>query len=592
MKHCKSYLVSVSVLALFIFSFIAPVEAFFSGVDHVRPWSENEHRTERIYPEQLVTSNPNDPNNPVKPPANESKVYIRTVLYDGETQKEWTPILEEKLKTAYAEQLSKTKRQIDDLLKTCYKALTAAAGKSKVADQEKAMTTAIENLNSGYKKVIGLLTSDIQSAADNVIKTVAKTDRIVEKLHFEVSLQVGSVFLPPAPGFFASWSDSGRDSKRLHKAALERIALFKQDVGNPDADLFNTYITLSWDYNTYPFLINNERAAACINLPRDITRENFTEACRRVRNLIFQEIGKFDKAVTSDYNNKIKSVYCDPKQSREQYRKAGLGFEASIQKAHFKAKTDLATAIDKTVRDYLSTLPAYRGSAKLRNCGLDRTGDSLNFNFSQITLNDRVPMHNPVVDIWIEHLEDCKNLAAKVPGMVDTVVNNSNEFVNAFDAYLAEVNQLAIHNTAAVLNEKFRIMQDVAGDACYSLETNIDLLNNVIRKFELFSAAIEKKAGKDKAVMAQLNGMHEVLAFFQTILRNFKKLNLAITEQEYFILVAVSHQGAAMQSYFDKAGNSHLSAVRELIAENRAFDPLVIKNAISALISNASKLKF
>ncbi|MBF0548316.1 MAG: hypothetical protein HQM08_28025 [Candidatus Riflebacteria bacterium] len=588
--------VSVWMITLLFFVLFAPASQVF-GIEESEKLMKiiAKCMTYRNYFDCLVTNGPNDPTNPIKPTAEDAQANVTVQLWEGEETRAWSDELEKKVKTAIQDQLNKTKKSIIDSLNLCYKALEAATKKGKPVDQDKAMTAAIVKLNQAYKKQLSSLPSDLQSAADSALKICAKTDKSLGKRKFIVTLSVGNVSLPPAPGFWSKLFSSGRDRSKEHNGALDKISQFKQEIVEPNPTGFPMYVGFMWNHNVYPFILNKEINCICLKLPVDITEAQFSEASNKIRSLMYTELGKFDSTTTSSYNNKLRAVFCDPKKGIDQYNKLSLGVETSLQKEQSTLKSKLANSIDKIVIDYLSTIPAYKGSAKLRNYGLDRedmtfaTGLSDN---SQIISNDKVSIADPTIATWTIYLNNLKDTVEDIPTMVTDAVNKSDEFATKMDEFLTSIDSLESVTPKTIKTRELTAMSQSCDRAMKSLETSINVLTSQVLDMELYLASIERKAGKDKSVMAQVNGVYAIIEYIQKVIRSLEQLRLGVSEDSMMFNTSGLYNGDYLKSYLHKSGFAISDAIHKLAANPQSIDVSVINNSISAVIDNISKFHF
>ncbi|MBF0410832.1 MAG: hypothetical protein HQM10_26030 [Candidatus Riflebacteria bacterium] len=593
LKFSHRVLLHCSILSFIVFYVIFPaVPSVGAGEDAVFVHDES---LQYSCSDILVPYIKDAPANPVKPTQEDSQADIGFSLWEGyETRTMPEPLLTS-VKDEIKKQFNKTIKNIDDALKTCYKAMDVASKKAKQADQDKAMDSAVDSLNKSYKKYLSAFPSELQSVAENALKSFAKANKTYASMKLSTQLTVGSIVLPPAPGFFNKLFSSGRDRSKEHKKALDRIPGFKKEqlISNPA--VFNVYVPLMWGHNIYPFVNADERCSFSYNLPTDLNNAQFSEVCKKVREFIFNEVAKFNSDKILACNNQMKAVFCDPKKTMEHYNKLAAEKEPSLQKEQIALKAKFPAALDKVIQDALSAVPAYKGSPKLRSFGVARDDMSFNFAFSdsQLLINDHIPSCNPTIELWTRNLENLKTVVDSMPDQIGACAAATKDFSYSLRALVDSVTNLpSVTNArnAFTGNQAMTEYNTATKAAHQSFEEPVIKNKKFVCELEYFLAGIEKKAGKDKAIATQVNGIRAILEHVQKAILGLERMRLAVGETGTLFNSVQMYNGENLRTFFQRNASAIADEADRQSANSPSLDANVLRNAISAVIENISKL--
>lgn len=596
----KRFTSTLTMVFLFTFIFANTIAVFAANnVEDMDPEllkKISKYITIRYYRDTLLEADPEAPTNPTRP--DDTSVSLNATLWQGDETKAWSEELAKKVEAAVKTHFEKVRKLIDNSLKSCYKSLDTASKKAKKTEQDKAMALAISALNQSYKKIIGELPTNLNKLLNDTLKAYAKTDKDYANAKFATELTVSGVFLPPAPGgILNKLFSSSSDRSKQHKSALAQIPGFKLEKVENDPAFFTSYVPVMWGQSAYPFVISDERICFGINLPIDLESEMFSNIFEEIRKLLLSETKKFDTEKVRPLNEQMRAIVCDPKKTIENFHKVTLSKEQAIHKDHIAFKGKIPDAIDKIVHDILATLPAYKGSPKLRNFGVAREDMTFAMAFgdsSQMRINDQFPIFRPSLELFDIKLAKLKAAIEELPGQVKTSYEKTTAFIASAKELISSIEKIEDFQTMKITFADKSIFSEFNAaycDAYKSLETPIEKIRTMIVEIESFLAAVEKKAGTDKSVMTQVNGAREVISFLQEPLRELEKVRLVASEQSNIFNSAPMYTGPNLKSFLVLSIQAMVKSMQSMVDAPINTDFSAIKSAVSAMLENIKSLE-
>lgn len=482
-------------------------------------------------------------------------------------------------------------------LQSCYKELESAMTKKTPADQNKAATAAVSKLDAAYRKIASALADDIQSAAEKAYKGSVKTlsDRTFAKYSVAASLEIDGIKLPPAGGFLSFMTSSGRDGKKQHKEALAQVPGFGWVP--PQASATNVVVCIPWMIcnHLYSFVNNDDQPMAFIKLPVDLEETKFIELCAKVRAYLAEEGARFDPAVAAA-DTQMRQTWCAAKSIGAQFDKAAADKEIAICGQVVALKTKAAAEINKIIQSVLNTSPKCRLSPNLRSFCLGAEEVSPGYDKAWTTSVfrvERAATPEPSLKLWNQQLNGLSELISGLPRQIGDVTSKSKDaveklrqFVSVLDAQSGALSWKDI-TTGDATKASFEACSAAAVEESNSVASAAEPLQQSIESIEGLLVEIERKAGANKPVMAQVNGTRALLEFLQKARIGLIRLRMTCEEQSMMYTLAQKLNNADVRkAYLHNASLAIAAATDDQVAKLPSIDVNALNSAIASLREN------